>query len=212
MSAGRSDRHSRSLCHALVCQPDGANTSARVCARGRRCRRPQEVCSRSRLARAATDRRACVGVRLGGGLSVPALVGTLLSRVSPSARWRRQRHERGRWWGRSQPGRACKRRARPRGQGQLCWSLEGPGAKRPQRRGRVDRGSGSRVRVKGPSPARRFPWQRRVKVLLRHGDIQPAARLGCGTGGSAPPRLTVLTGSALSPGCSLAPCHRGTRL
>lgn len=64
---------------------------------------------------------------------------------------------------------------------------EGPGAKRPQRRGRVDRGSGSRVRVKGPSPARRFPWQRRVKVLLRHGDIQPGARLGCGAVGSAPP-------------------------
>lgn len=123
VSAGKSDRHSRSLCHALVCQPDGANTSARVCARGRRCRRPQEVCSRSRLARAATDRRACVGVRLGGGLSVPALVGTLLSRVSPSARWRRQRHERGRRWGRSQPGRACKRRARLQGQGQLRWSL-----------------------------------------------------------------------------------------
>lgn len=86
------------------------------------------------------------------------------------------------------PARTCVQAAsEAAGSGAALLVPEGPGAKRPQRRGRVDRGSGSRVRVKGPSPARRFPWQRRVKVLLRHGDIQPAARLGCGTGGSAPP-------------------------
>lgn len=66
----------------------------RVC--DRRCWCPQETCSRPRLASAATERRACVSVRHGGGPSAPALTGT----PGPSAcpRDRRRRRERRRRW------------------------------------------------------------------------------------------------------------------
>lgn len=56
-----------------MCQMGKTNTRRQVCICDRRCQHPQETCSWPRLMSAATERRVCVSVRHGGGLSVPAL-------------------------------------------------------------------------------------------------------------------------------------------